>query len=146
MNTSTHIDFCIKGPSLNTHLLTAFLGVSATSGFNPNEPYWGKEKRGGVLVSVERRRPPFGVWHFSTEGKISGKSVEDHARFLLASLQPARMKIESLLQSSAYETRLSIWYVGPNGFDISSDVLSQLTTLCTSFDVRFIESGDDVAD
>ena len=142
MNSTTHIDFCITGSALYVSQVTALLDLTPTSAFNPNERYAGKAKVGGAIVSVEKNRPPFGVWHYSTENKIESQSVEDHARFLLNELRPAKHGIEKLLQSSEYDLRLSIWHFGPNGFDLSSETISQLASICANLTVRCFETND----
>ena len=136
MNSTTHIDFGVTGSALHVSQVTALLNLTPTSAFDPNERYAGKVRVGGTIVSVEKNRPPFGVRHYSTENKIESQSVEDHARFLLNELRPAKHGIEKLLQSSEFDLRLSIWYVGPNGFDLSSETLGQLADICTNLTVR----------
>jgi len=140
MNSTTHIDFSVKGKSLQLKHITELLGIAETSGFNPNEPYEGKAKSGDSVVSVKRFRPSFGVWHFSTEGKVGGNTVEDHARYFMGILGSAKERIQELLQSPSYEVRLSIWYVGPSGFEITSDTMLQLAALCEHLDVRCFET------
>jgi hypothetical protein len=140
MNNSTHIDFGVKGDTLQVLEITELLQVSPTSGFNPNERYVGKAKQGDAIVAVERNRPSFGVWHLSTESRLNSNAVEAHARLLLDLLQPAQAGIEKLLRSSAYEVRLSIWYVGPSGFDISSDTMVQLAAICKDISVRVFDA------
>lgn len=142
MNSTTHIDFSVTGPALQVSQITASLNLTPTSAFSPGERYTGKAKVGGTIVSVEKNRPPFGVWHYSTEHKIESQGVEDHARFLLHELRPAKNEIEKLLQSSEYVLRLSIWYVGPNGFDMSSETMGQLANICTNLTVRCFETDD----
>lgn len=140
MNTTTHIDFGVKGKSLQVKYITHLLGIAATSGFNPNEPYEGKTKLGDNVVSVQRNRPSYGVWHYSTEGKVDSNNVEDHAHYLLGVLGSAREGIRELLQSPSYEVRLSIWHVGSCGFDITSNALSQLAGICEYLTVRCFEA------
>lgn len=146
MNLTTHIDFSVRGAALCVSQVTALLDLTPTNAFNPNEQYVGMAKVGGSRVSVEKNRPPFGVWHYSTEKKIESKSVEVHARFLLSELRPAKPGIEKLLQSSEYDLRLSIWYVGTNGFDISAEAMAELATICANITVRCFEPVEAASD
>ena len=143
MNKTTHIDFGVKGKLLQMKNISDMLGIEATSGFNPNEPYIGKAKKGNAIVTVQRNRPSFGVWHFSTEGKVNSNDVEDHSRYLLETLGGAKEQIQELLQSPLYEVLLSIWYNGPCGFRLSSFALSQLANTCEYLDVRCFETDQE---
>ena len=139
MRSTTHLDFGVSGSALQVSQVTALLDLTPTSAFNPSEEYIGRVKVGGTIVSVVRNRPSFGVWHYSTENKIESQNVEDHARFLMNELRPAKLGIDKLLQSSEYDLRLSIWYVGPIGFDISAETMAQLATICRNITIRCFE-------
>lgn len=134
-----HIDFGVKEKFLQVEALTRLLRITPTFGFNPNEPYMGKSKVGDEIMLVKKTRPPFGVWHFSTEGK-QFSTLEDHALYLLEVLEAAKEAIGDLLRSPDFEIIVSFWYEGPVGFDISANVLSRLTSLCHRITFRFFES------
>ena len=137
---ASHIDFGIKGDFLKVEEVTNFLGFLPTFAFNPNEAYIGKEKRGDNILSVEKARPPFGVWHFSTEGRIATNEIEDHAVYLLSKLKYSKEKINYYLNSNNYTVIISFWFEGPVGFDVSSKSLGQISEYCESFTFRFFES------
>lgn len=139
MNEPTHIDFGVKANSLQMEQITKLLGIKPTSGFNPQEIYFSKNKIAEQIVQVKRNRPPYGVWHFSTKEK-QFTEMEDHALYLLEVLEPARDSIEELLRSPDYEVVIAFWYVGPVGFDVSARVLSRLASLCHGTTFRFFES------
>jgi hypothetical protein len=142
MNTATHVDFCVKGATLQVSFITELLGMHATNGFNPSERYIGKARIGDSIVAVERTRPSFGVWHFSTEGQVISDFVEDHARYLLAVLTSSKAGIQELVQSPDYEVVLSIWCVSPNGFDIASETMALLTAVCQRITVRCLAADE----
>ena len=141
----TQIDLCIKGSQLHVETISNMLGILPTSGFNPNEAYLGKVKIGSSIVDVERNRPSYGVWHFSTENLVDSKNLDDHAAFLLEKLERSRPAIESILQSGHYEVPIVIWYVGPAGFDISSRLLRPLTEISSRISVTCFEEAEEQA-
>jgi hypothetical protein len=141
MKPATLIDLCIRGDDLQLNWITGRLGTHPTSGFNPNEPYLGKRKVGDEIRTVEVRRP-FGVWHFSTEGLVASPLLQDHADFLLATLNPCEGAIGELIQAG-YHVRLYVWYVGPTGFDMSSATIARLASFCQDMTFKWFEASED---
>jgi hypothetical protein len=141
----TQIDLCIQGSHLRVDSISDLLGISPTSGFNPHEAYRGKVKIGSSIFEVERNRPSFGVWHFSTGSLVDSNNLDNHAAFLLEKLEGSRPTMESLLQSGQYEVTISIWYVGPAGFDISSRFLVRLAEISNRVRVTCFEETNEQA-
>lgn len=142
MEPLTHIDFCIRGDDLQLDAITQRLGVNPTSGFNPFDLYMSKEKVGDHIITVERQRPSFGVWHVSTIGLVASPHLEDHAKFLLSKLQPAEQAIGELMQTGIYRFQLTFWHVGPSGFDLQSVTMGRLAKLCDRMSFTFFEVSD----
>jgi hypothetical protein len=139
MPPSTQIDFAIRGKRLQLDQITNLLRITPTGGFNPNEPYIGRVKEGNAVVKIERRRPSFGVWHFCTEGLVSSESLEDHAQYLLTVLESAKVGIDELRHSQDYTAVLTMWHVGPAGFDIASETMSRLAALSSRIYITCFE-------
>jgi len=126
----THLDLGIRGEALRKDDITALLGIEPTRAFEKGEVYLGRERTAdGAFRNVERVRP-WGVWHFRTQEFITTDSVNEHALFLLGRFASVRDKIRGLLSDSGYHIMLTIWYVGPSGFSVSAEVMSQLAALC----------------
>jgi hypothetical protein len=139
---TTHIDFGIRGTALQVSCITGALGIEPTHGFNPNEHYFGKEKVGEEIRTVERNRPGYGVWHFSTEGLVASPLLQDHAEFLLAQFEPAKHALDNLLETGGYFIQVTVWYVGPSGFDLQSTTIARLAKLCNRMSFTFFEVSD----
>jgi hypothetical protein len=122
--------------------ITERLGIHPTSGFDPNEPYLGKRKVGDEIRTVETQRPPFGVWHFSTEGLVASPRLQDHAEFLLATLNPCEQAIVELMQTG-FQIRLYVQYVGPTGFDVKAATMARLATFCQDMTFKWFEAEED---
>jgi hypothetical protein len=90
----------------------------------------------GRLVTVERQRPSFGVWHLSTAARVASPIVADHARELLAALRTAAPGIHQLMKSAEYVVLISIWNVGSFGFDIPSPIVAELAGFCQKMTIR----------
>ena len=138
----SRIDFGIKSNTLCVESITNLLGITPTSSFNPNERYMGKTKVGRKIISVERNRPSFGVWHYETRKKITDNSIDENACHLLKVLEPACNEIEKMLKNKDYELAINIWYTGPAGFIISSETLSRLTKICKDLYIICFEEED----
>ncbi len=138
------IDFGIKSKTLCVESITNLLGITPTSSFNPNERYMGKTKVGRKIISVEKTRPSFGVWHYTTRQKTTDSSIDKNACDLLKVLEPAYNEIEKILKNKDYEIIINIWYTGPTGFIISSETLSRLTKICKHLYIICFEEEDAV--
>jgi hypothetical protein len=140
---SSHIDFGIVGDQLIVDDLSRQLGIAPTSGWNPHEPYVGKIWFEGRMGETERIRPSFGVWHFSTEGRVASECLEDHAVYLLDQIESQSAQIKKFVASNEYTVVLSLWYEGPDfGFDLPSEIVARLAVLCQRFDLRCFSTPD----
>lgn len=142
MNKTTHIDFSVRADDLGLDNISAKLGFSPTSGFNANETYQGKVRVGDRIRTVERRRPAFGVWHFSTEEFITSSRLEDHAEFLLRTLEPVEAAIGELLRARKFSLQITLWHVGPVGFDLESATVARLARFCTRMSFTWVEVSE----
>ncbi len=139
---ATQLDFAIRAEALRKDDITALLGIEPTRAFEKGERYLGRERTAnGTFRSVERVRP-WGVWHFCTQEFLKTGSVNEHALFLLGKLASARDNIRRLLSESEYRIIVTIWYVGPSGFSVSAEVMSQLASLCGEIGITCWEAGE----
>ena len=51
-------------------------------------------------IGATMARRPWGVWHFSTEGKVDSRSPEEQAKYLLSQLEPKSDVIQDYLQQN----------------------------------------------
>jgi len=130
MNDATHIDLCIRSDRMNVDYISKKLGLAPTSGFNSGDTYIGKVQIGNEITLVERHRPSFGAWHYSTERLLVSPEPQDHAELLLLHLRDCSEALEELLQSGAYVIQVTVWYVGTGGFDLKACTVAQLAKLC----------------
>ena len=73
---------------------------------------------------------------------IKKNSIEMHACHLLKTLEPAYSEIEKILKNEEYEIALSIRYIGPSGFALSSETFSRLTRICKNFYIYCSEENE----
>jgi hypothetical protein len=126
---TSSIDFAIRSHILRRSDITGLLGIEPTRAFEKDEEYEGLEKVGEDFRPILRRRP-WGVWHFETAQFVQRATpIEVHAQFLLAKIEPANAAIEKLLADMNYRVLVTIWYVGPGGFGLSSSTVMRLAAL-----------------
>ena len=124
------IDFAIRSEILKIGDITKQLGVEPTRAFEKGVEYQGREKVGHEVRAVIRRHP-WGVWHFDTAAFVTGgQPPEEHARFLLGQLEPASRAIQRLMADPMFTVLLTVWYVGPGGFEFVSSTVIRLAALC----------------
>ena len=125
-NTSfgTQIDICVRSDSLELEHLSHFLDIKPTSGFEKGESYVGRQKCGLDIVQVERSAPT-GVWHFCTDALLESSNVQDHAKFLLDTLRPAKAAFQQLMADPEYNVKITIWVSGYS-CELTTAYLSEL--------------------
>lgn len=144
----TKMDFGIRSHKLRKDHITTLLALEPTCAYEKGEKYLGRERIGvdqlgkNQIRTVERVHP-WGVWHYCTFAFLKSDSLNDHASFLLEKLEPARDSIRQLIADSDYYVGLVIWYVGPAGFAISSDLMVRLADLSEEISVTCWETEED---
>ena len=144
----TGMNLGIRSKLLRKDGITDLLGFEPTRAFEKGEKYVGRErvgvsKSGENLLQTAERVRPWGVWHYSTSAFIQSDSLNDHASFLLEKLEAARDGIRQLIGDRDYYVALSIWYVGPAGFGVSSELMARLAGLSEEINVTCWETEED---
>lgn len=140
---ATGIDFGVRSDSLVLADITQSIGVRPTSGFEKGEPYIGRQKVGSELVAINRVRP-FGVWHFCTSEILITDDVEDHAKFLIQKLAPAKAAIMQFKADPTFYVRVSIWVCGES-FVLPADCLAEIALLAENVSFTCWESQEENA-
>jgi hypothetical protein len=136
------INLAIRSDDLRIRHITEELGFEPTKAFEKGQEYQSVEKIGDDICPVTRCHP-WGVWHFDTATFVTGgKLIEDHALFLLNRLESVSDRILALLTDSNYKVLLTIWYVGPGGFDLSSSTATRLASLCNEIRITCWDSDE----
>lgn len=142
----THIDFFVRSDDLCLDAISVQLGIQPTYGFEARARYLVRKNAGDELPTVERRRPAFGIWHYSTNGRIEHDALEDHASFILKILEPSAQEILQLRNEGKYTIAMICWHVGPSGFQLSSSVLTRLARLTEWISFTCWETEEEFAD
>ena len=137
----THIDICVRSEDLRVDKLNEMFGIQATSGFENGDCYISKQKIDGKIETIERIRD-FGVWHLNSNCEIISNNLDDHARWLLQKLRLAKNTAKNLYNDPDYFVKLTVWYVGPAGFGMDAQMLSELTSLCKEISVTCWETEE----
>ncbi|MBI3863714.1 MAG: DUF4279 domain-containing protein [Planctomycetia bacterium] len=140
----THIDFCVRSDRLRLDEISQRLRMQPTHGFEPRDRFLATQRVGEEIRTIERRRPPYGTWHFRTEGLVLSESLLDHAEFLLTNLEPAAEAIRELISDSEYTVGIICWHVGPSGFQLPSPIFARLAALSEWISFTCWETNDHV--
>ncbi|MES1213442.1 MAG: DUF4279 domain-containing protein [Singulisphaera sp.] len=138
----TGIDFAIRTGAVPTSTVTSLLNVEPTRAFDQGDVYVGRERLGTTFHEVERARP-WGVWHFCSSCFINTNSIEEHALFILAKFEPLRDAIQTLIDGQQCAVVITIWYVGRDGFFVSSATVARLASICEQIGITCWDHGDE---
>jgi len=119
--------------NLDPHEVTATIGLSPSHSYKRGDEY---QSRGGHMI-----RRPWGLWQYSTSGRVPSNSVEDHARFLWDQLRTRRAAIEKVRSQPGVYCDLRIWLEVSDcvaSFALPSEILLGLCSLCQDVNLSII--------
>lgn len=131
----TNLTFLILGDTLVPNDISAALGVSPTTSYAKGAPY--------DIPRVGLRRRSTGHWSICTESVVDSDRLEEHARYLLAKLEPRAATIQGLLNERRYRVNMAVWWeidAEHGNFIVPSAVMARLAILCENIDFHFIAS------
>lgn len=142
-----HLSFKMRGDALSPDTLTAQLGTAPSRACLKGEEYVGVVDRYKVrdeytLIKGVRKRSS-GIWILSTQDKVEGDDLNEHARFLLRHLEPHRDTILKYVSSNEFYVSVWIWAESTSevmSLGISGDLLARLAALCEEVNLSFIAS------
>ncbi len=114
----------LNGASLDPKVVTSSLRLEPDNAFAKGESFI---SRSGHL------RRSFGLWQFSTKGKLETNDPTEHASYLLSLLEPRRVELSKYLESPEVrvEIRMSYEVDSPaSSFGIQGPVAARLGALC----------------
>ena len=127
------VEFVVRGSGLTVADISARFGMSPTRGYNAGEPYTGKQRLGDKVVSVERQRPPFGLWELSSSNCLGGEPLDDHVFWLLDKLDPVASQVSDLVLSPDYEVTICLTQYYGCSFFVEAETIARLASYCNNF-------------
>jgi hypothetical protein len=126
------INIGIRGEHLNSSSITEELGIVPTKTFSKGEHLSG---------GLSPHKYASTVWSWSTEGKLSATSMEEHAEFLLSVLEPKKDKLSKYLNDPA--CLVFIWIDWQSNYDegcyvLSTAIIQRLAALCKRMHFGFL--------
>jgi len=124
--------FGMRSDNLVPGVITETLGLLPSHAFSKGEP---------SSVTADAPKRPWGVWSWSTEGRLSTTIVKDHAQLLLSVLEPKRDQILTYVANSDYYVEIRIgWHTKylEGGFTLPAPVIQRLSLLCNYLDFGFL--------
>ena len=84
------------------------------------------------------------IWRFSSENKVDSVEPDDHLRYVVEHLEPAKERIKKYIQDPSYQVMIWLWRVCDYnfaGFGFESSLLSRACEICQiwSFTVNYNE-------
>lgn len=141
----THVSFGIFGDGLNSDELTDRICVKPSRALSKGQPIPRPEQAGGGFYPAST-----GVWQIRSDAAVQSTSTEEHAEYVLETLEPHAHVIQEFLNRVEYSVVVSIWWEtdqGHGGYSLRASTTSRLCRLCDRVDTHFLggvyPEGDD---
>jgi hypothetical protein len=120
---ASHALVSIRSECRDPAAVTAGLGIAPSQAWAKDEQY---------LSKAGPRRRPWGMWHLSTEGRVSSRSPEQQALYLLGLLEPRVDFLRRFVDDPNYLVAVKFWWESRDtigGFELSSATVGRLTAI-----------------
>ena len=144
----TWVQYIITSGILDENRITEESEVTPTQSWNKGDEFLGKEwcpKSRRTIEKIKIRNQ--GVWELSSDNIVDSPILEDHAKYILSQLEPAKNYFQQLcVNTQDYLIKFCLsWHIAPEhgSYELSSQTLSRISVISQLAHYSFIAKCED---